>query len=193
MTPHGCDFRSLPPSISSVLFFGFVEFSFCLVYLAESFLKVSAMSWKSYWSNLGNRFDFVVNLLLTIGCAYVILPVGDNSPELIRYLVCLRCLRLLALLSDIPRFTELVRIFSLLLPASIPLLSLFFISLYVFSVAGVQLFGGIIYEGNPALDPKTHELVDAYIMNQYMSLVGQTVLLFSYFCGGRMAPRASRF
>lgn len=155
---------------ASVFFFAVLELAFSAVYVMEAALKVAAMSWRKYWSFAGNRYDFVVMLFLFAGAIWILLPFEDNSPELIRYLVALRCLRLVALLADIPRFADLVRIFSMLLPASIPLLVFFFLALYVFSAIGVQLFGGLIYDGNPALDENVHELVDAFKMNQYMSL-----------------------
>lgn len=144
---------------TTVILFALVELAFSLVYIAEAFLKIAAMSWRRYWSETGNRYDFCVMLALLAGAIYILVPFSDNNPEVIRYLVCLRCLRLLALLADIPRFRDLVRIFAILLPASVPLLSLFFLSLYFFSALGVQLFGGLIYEGNPALDETKHELV----------------------------------
>lgn len=144
---------------ATVILFALVELGFSVVYIAEAFLKIAAMSWRRYWSQYGNRYDFVVMLALLGGAMYILVPFSDNNPQVIRYLVCLRCLRLLALLADIPRFRDLVRIFAILLPASVPLLSLFFLSLYFFSALGVQLFGGLIYEGNPALDETKHELV----------------------------------
>lgn len=163
------DLKDLDTPVS-VLFFAAVELAFSAVYVIEACLKIAAMSWRKYWAAAGNRYDFVVMLFLFGGAAYILLPFGENYPELIRYLVALRCLRLVALLADIPRFSDLVRIFSLILPATLPLLSFFFLSLYAFSAVGVIIFGGLIYEGNPALDENVHELVDAFKMNAYMSL-----------------------
>lgn len=97
------------------------------------------------------RFDFAVTWLLLAGALYVLYPYADTNPELVRYLILLRCLRLGAVLADLPRFRKLVKVFSVLFPAAVPLFSFFFLSLYVFAAAGVAMFGGLIYANAPGL------------------------------------------
>lgn len=154
----------------SVMFFGYLEVAFSAVYVFEMLFKTAAMSFRQYWKSSANRFDFMVTILLLVGGAYVITPFGDNDPLVVRYLVCLRCLRLLALLSDIPRFRNLVQVFSVLVPASAPLFALFALTTYFFAALGVQLFGGLIHSGTPALNPDKNELIDAFVGNDYWTL-----------------------
>lgn len=154
----------------SVRFFALIECGFSLIYIIEMLLKVASQGFDRYWRDLGNRFDFAVTWLLLLGAGYVLYPYSKNDPDIVRYLVLLRCLRLFALMADIPRFRRLVQVFSILIPASVPLFSFFFLSLYVFAAAGVEFFGGLIYASNPALDPEKHYLVDAYVSNDYWAL-----------------------
>lgn len=154
----------------SVEFFAIVETIFSFIYIIEMIVKVLSQGFDQYWRDMGNRFDFLVTWLLLFGAIYVLYPYSDNDPEIVRYLVLLRCLRLFSILSDIPRFRRIVQVFSMLIPASAPLFSFFFLSLYVFAAAGVELFGGLIYAGNPALNPENNMLVDAYVSNDYWAL-----------------------
>lgn len=155
---------------SSQYFFALIECVFSLVYIVEMILKVASQGFDRYWRDLGNRFDFAVTWLLLFGAVYVLYPFTENDPEFVRYLVILRCLRLFSVLADVPRFRRLVQVFSTLVPASVPLFSFFFLSLYVFAAAGVELFGGLIYASNPALDPELHPSVDPYVSNDYWAL-----------------------
>lgn len=154
----------------SVRFFALVECGFSLVYIFEMVLKVASQGFDRYWRDFGNRFDFAVTWLLLLGAGYVLYPYSNNDPDIVRYLILLRCLRLFAVMADIPRFRRLVQVFSILIPASVPLFSFFFLMLYVFSAVGVELFGGLIYASNPALDPEKNGLVDAYVSNDYWAL-----------------------
>ncbi|KAI0561323.1 Ion transport protein [Gracilaria domingensis] len=154
----------------SVLFFAGVEIAFSFLYILEMLLKTMSQGFDRYWRDYGNRFDFTVTWLLLGGAIYTLLPYTENDRTIVRYLVLLRCLRLFVLLAKLPRFRKLVQVFTILIPASAPLFSVFFLSLYVFAAAGVELFGGLIYASNPALDPVNSRLVDAYVGNDYWAL-----------------------
>lgn len=154
----------------SIEFYATLEVLFSCVYCAEMGLKILCYGWDRFWKDYGNRFDLFITFLLLLGAAYVLFPFNENDPEIVRYLLIIRCLRLVALLADIPRFRRIVQVFSLLIPASVPLFTFFFLSLYIFAAAGVEMFGGLIYKGNPALDPEKHSLVDAFVGNDYWTL-----------------------
>lgn len=155
---------------TSLFMFSLIECAFSIVYLMEMGLKIACLGFSKYWSDVGNRFDFWVTWLLLGATFYVLLPFTDNDSDIIRLFILLRCLRLFTLMADIPRFRRLVQVFSVLIPASVPLFSLFFLSLYVFAAIGTEAFGGLIYLSNPSLNPITHPLVDAYVSNDYWVL-----------------------
>lgn len=59
----------------------------------------------------------------------------------------------------------------LLILASAPLLTFLSPSSHSkFTVAGVERFGGLIYGGNPGLNPTKYSLVDGYVGNDYWYL-----------------------
>lgn len=155
---------------ASVMVFSILECAFSAVYIVEMVLKILTLGFDAYWRDLGNRFDFWVTWLLLIASTYVILPFIGYDQDLFRFFIILRCLRLFELLAHFPRFRRLVHVFSVLVPASFPLFTLFALSLYVFSAAGVELFGGLIYEGNPKLNPDLYPKVDAFNAANYWAL-----------------------
>lgn len=157
-------------TLASIEFYAFLEVGFSFVYIGEMVIKVLSQGFNRFWRDLGNRFDFLVTLLLLFGAAYVLYPFAENDPTVVRYLVLLRCLRLFAVLADVPRFRRIVQVFSLLIPASVPLFTFLTLSLYVFAAAGVELFGGLIYAGNAALDPEKNALVEPFVGNNYWTL-----------------------
>lgn len=155
---------------TSVLIFSLLECTFSIVYIMEMVLKISTMGFDAYWRDLGNRFDFWVTWLLLFASAYVILPFIAHNQDLFRLFIILRCLRLFELLAHFPRFRRLVHVFSVLIPASFPLFTLFALSLYVFAAIGTELFGGLIYEGNPKLNPDLYPSVDPFNAANYWAL-----------------------
>ncbi len=154
----------------SIEFYATLEVLFSFVYMLEMSLKILCTGLDRFWKDMGNRFDFVITCLLLFGAVYVLFPFSENDPQVVRYLLIIRCLRLVALLADFPRFRRIVQVFSLLIPASVPLFTFFFLSLYVFAAAGVEMFGGLVYQGNPALNPENNLLVDAFVGNDYWTL-----------------------
>lgn len=154
----------------SVLVFAAIECGFSLVYILEMVAKTASQGFDRYWRDYGNRFDFAVTWLLLAGAIYALYPYTENDRTIVRYLVLLRCLRLFSLFSKMPRFRKLVQVFTVLIPASAPLFSFFSLSLYVFAAAGVEMFGGLIDRNNPALNPESNQLVDAFVGNDYWTL-----------------------
>lgn len=45
-----------------------------------------------------------------------------------------------------------------------------FLYIFLFSSLGVQLFGGLLYKGNPALDPVVNPSVAAFVDNYFLVL-----------------------
>lgn len=40
----------------------------------------------------------------------------------------------------------------------------------LFAALGTELFGGLIYKGNPVLDPETNDLIEPYVSANYWPL-----------------------
>lgn len=69
----------------------------------------------------------------------------------VSYLLIARGFRTIALLSLITRWRLMAQTLVIVIPATAPILALQFLVCSVFSLLGMHLFGGLIYDGNPAL------------------------------------------
>lgn len=154
----------------SVIVFAWLELAFSVVYLGEVVLRLFAVGWRAYWRQIGNRFDFCVVLLLLGSTLFVVIDPSEQSTATVRMFILLRLLRLLALVADISHFRLLGRTVCVAGAVSLPLLTLLFLCIFSFSSLGVQLFGGLLWKGNPALIPELNPSVSAYVANQYMAL-----------------------
>lgn len=154
----------------SVIAFAWLELAFSVVYLGEVVLRLFAVGWRVYWRQIGNRFDFCVVLLLLGSTLFVVINPTEQSTATVRMFILLRLLRLLALVADISHFRLLGRTVCVAGAVSLPLLTLLFLCIFSFSSLGVQLFGGLLWKGNPALNPELNPSVSAFVANQYMAL-----------------------
>lgn len=154
----------------SVLVFAWLELGFSVVYVSEVVLRLMASGWRVYWRQFGNRFDLCVVLLLLGSTLYVVMDPSEQSTPTVRMFILLRLLRLLSLMADTSHFRLLGRTLCVAGAVSLPLLTLLFLCIFSFSSLGVQLFGGLLWTGNPALDPEVNPSVSAFVANQYMAL-----------------------
>jgi len=157
-------------SAFSVAAFALIELGFSLIYIVEVVLKLMAVGWRVYWRQFGNRFDLGVALLLLTSALYVIVSPSEQSTAAVRVFMLLRLLRLLTLMADISHFRLLGRTVCVAGAVSLPLLTLLFLCIFLFSSLGVQLFGGLLWKGNPALDPAVNPSVEAFVQNNFLVL-----------------------
>lgn len=127
------------------------EISFTLIFTLEMSAKLAALGWYEYIDSLSNRFDGCVTLL-SIACAVVALATTEEEEDargnaMIRYVLALRLGRFCRLLSALPQVSVVVATFLRMLPAAAKLLKVLFVTLFVFSSIGAQLFGGCINYG----------------------------------------------
>jgi len=157
-------------SAFSVVAFAVIELGFSLIYIVEVVLKLMAVGWRVYWRQFGNRFDLGVALLLLASALYVVISPSEQSTATVRIFMLLRLLRLLTLMADISHFRLLGRTVCVAGAVSLPLLTLLFLCIFLFSSLGVQLFGGLFWKGNPALDPAVNPSVAAFVENNFLVL-----------------------
>lgn len=157
-------------STFSVVVFAWLELAFSVVYVGEVVLRLMASGWRVYWRQFGNRFDLCVVLLLLGSTLYVVIDPSEQSTPTVRLFILMRLLRLLSLVADISHFRLLGRTVCVAGAVSLPLLTLLFLCIFSFSSLGVQLFGGLLWTGNAALDPEVNPSVSAFVANQYMAL-----------------------
>ncbi|KAB2604397.1 two pore calcium channel protein 1-like [Pyrus ussuriensis x Pyrus communis] len=132
------------------------EFVFGWVYVLEMALKVYSFGFENYWRDGQNRFDFVVTWIIVIGETITfVAPEGLtflSNGEWIRYLLIARMLRLIRLLMHIQRYRAFVATFLALIPSLMPYLGTIFCVLCIYCILGVQIFGGMVNDGNTSLE-----------------------------------------
>lgn len=89
----------------------------------------------------------------------------------VSYFLIARGFRTIALLSLIPRWRLMAQTLIIVIPATAPILTLQFLISSVFSLLGMHLFGGLVYEDNPALADTQYLTLgfEAFNYNDYAS------------------------
>lgn len=130
-------------------FFQAIDVFFSFIYLLEVGLKLCYWSWGEYWQNNDNRFDFVSTMVLAASAfGYLFFKVDRN---ILRYLNLLRLVRLLKALNNISAYREVWSVIERMVRTCSDVLAMNFLVIYLWSAAGVQLFGGQLCESNARL------------------------------------------
>ncbi|KAG0613396.1 hypothetical protein M758_6G099500 [Ceratodon purpureus] len=144
-------------------------FLFGWVFAMDALLKICLQGWKTYWQSVLNKFDYTVTLLI-VALHFFSFVYPDVRPW-VSYLLIVRGFRTIALLSLITRWRLMAQTLIIVIPATAPILALQFLVSSVFSLLGVHLFGGLVYEGNPALAGTQYLTLgfEAFNYNDYAS------------------------
>ncbi|KAH9330238.1 hypothetical protein KI387_002346, partial [Taxus chinensis] len=159
-----------------------IEFCFGWLYVVEMALKIFSYGFDAYWREGQNRFDFTITWIIVIGETLTLafphgLPIFSNA-EWIRYLIIARLLRLTRILIRIPRYRGIMSTFFTLIPSLTPYLGIIFCVMCLYCSLGSQLFGGIVYAGNPKLKG-TSLLEDDYLVFNFNDYPSGMVTLFN--------------
>lgn len=159
-----------------------VEFVFGWLYVIEMALKVYALGFENYWRDGQNRFDFIITWIIVIGETLTFVsPHGViflSNGEWIRYLLLARLLRLIRLLMHVQRYRAFVATFLNLIPSLMPYLGTIFCVLCIYCSLGIQIFGGVVYAGNPKLEGTTLA-DDDYLLFNFNDYPNGMVTLFN--------------
>ncbi|KAL2650542.1 hypothetical protein R1flu_018670 [Riccia fluitans] len=159
-----------------------IELVFGWIYLIELALKVLVYGFSNYWRSGQNRFDFFVTWIIVIGeTLTAVLPNGlpyFTSTEWIRYLLIARLLRLVRGLMLIERYRVKVVTFVNLIPNLLPYLGINFFLMCIYCTIGMQVFGGLVYEGNSKLE-QTSMFENDYMVYNFNDYASGMVTLFN--------------
>jgi len=146
-----------------------LELVFSLVYVMEVGLKLCVWSWGEYWSSRSNQFDFVVTWLLLFSSVLDDLISSSGAGNLKRYMNILRLMRLLRMMKQLKRWLpvvqQMVEIICNLVLASKNILLLLGIVMFFFSSLSVQMWGGLLYKSNPALEETEYKEKNLFVLN----------------------------
>jgi len=121
-----------------------IEHLFVFIFLTEAILRIAVEGFSRYWEHPKNKFDFSVTITTGVVTLYVFLPNAYNNPELIRAVAAIRALRVLRLIRVVPGCKVVVHTFVRTLPDAFAICKVLFCAMYLFSVLGLQIFGGVI-------------------------------------------------
>lgn len=143
-----------------------LELMFSFIYLTECGLKLCVWSWEEYSSLRANIFDFTTTWLL-LGSS-ILEEVAGSATSLKRYMNVLRLLRLVRVikqLKKIPQVIFMVSTISRLVTEAKDILTLLLVVMYFFTMLSVQLFGGLLYKSNPALEESEYKEAEYWVLN----------------------------
>lgn len=160
-----------------------LEFIFSFIYVAEVALRLSVESFGMYWSTRANQFDFFTTwALLASSVIETLIQEEGGTTNVKRYMNILRLLRLLRVLKQLKRLKAvqfMVNTISKLVTASKDILMLLGVVTFFFTTLSVQLWGGLLYVGNPNLEGTLYVESKYYVFNfnDFLSAVGVWVVM----------------
>jgi len=147
---------------------GYVELVFSFVYLVEVAVKVQVRSWDVYWLSLANRFDFFTTFLLLFSSLLPYLPNSVMPFDLRHYANILRLLRLLRVIKQLKSLRSvqfLAGCIAKMVWAAGNILLMLGCVVFFFMTLGVNLFGGVLYKGNPGLEHTEYKEKHWFVFN----------------------------
>jgi two pore calcium channel protein len=163
-----------------------IELIFSFIYIFECGTKLCCWSWAEYTSDRSNTFDFCTTWLL-LGSS-VLEEIEDayggndsgSGPQgldslrghsvkgLKRYMNILRLLRLLRMVKTLKKWKKvqfMVATMITLVKASVDILILLWVVIFFFTTLSVQLWGGLLYEGNTKLEGSEYAEKEFFVLN----------------------------
>mmetsp|Transcript_26804 Transcript_26804/g.68908 ORF Transcript_26804/g.68908 Transcript_26804/m.68908 type:complete len:856 (-) Transcript_26804:278-2845(-) len=156
------------------------ELVFIVLFLIEQILKIIAFGLRRYWKDNWNKFDGFIVLVSTIAFIYFNAGMVEtgNTPT-VRLALLFRVFRLFRLLSNMERYQVIFSTLGQLVPHFFTFLCVQLVVMYIFATLGVQLFGGLVYAGNPNLTATNYVAgPDGYLPNNFNDFAGALVTLF---------------
>ncbi|KAL3907385.1 MAG: hypothetical protein SGPRY_010187, partial [Prymnesium sp.] len=149
------------PAWPSPSFWAWIQFTFSMAYLFQVALIcrpipqlgliLLTQPFGEWWAAPRHKYDFVVTIMLVFVSILWVLPQVHIEGIVLRIFNILRVLRLLVVLMKIDKVAFVVKSLSTIMGGSISVIGLLFLLVYLWSVMGVQMYGGLIYSGNAAL------------------------------------------
>ena len=132
--------------------FAWTEFCFSMFYLFDLMLKLSVLPFAKHFSSIFNRVEALFTLLLAVACILWVLPVPWPPAEALRYFNIIRLVTLSALLGKVGQIGVIFQAIMQVVTGTAPVITLLGVVISLWCILGVQLYGGIVYQGNPDLE-----------------------------------------
>jgi two pore calcium channel protein len=149
-------------------FLSYIDIAFSLIYVGEVAVKLAVKSFGQYWADGGNRFDFLTTWVLLFTSVLNYLPFDFVKADLSHYANILRLLRLIRILKTFKTYPQVQFMLSTvtrIVNEASEVLALMGTFFFFFCTLAVNLFGGLLYEGNEALEGSEYAEKHWYILN----------------------------
>jgi len=141
-----------------------VDVFFSLIYVPEVLIKLSIWSFGEYWAQTDCKFDFITTIVLAASGIILCIPQVQITHDVLRYLNVMRILRVLKALDNVELFQRLSATIYRMACNSGDVIAMNIMVLYIWSVIGVQLFGGKLLRSNPVFEGKDFDYFDSNYM-----------------------------
>ena len=147
------------------------------IYMCEMIIKIGVFGWNGYWEVFTNKFDCIINIISLILIIVVFVPNDYDNTMIVKYFMLLRLLRVLSLLGEVEQYRIIFSTFVSLIPHYMQLLGVLTSIFYIFSLIGVQIFGGLIYKENDDIYSDA-SIPSDYIYNNFNDFPSGLLTLF---------------
>lgn len=127
------------------------EFVFSWIYVGEVLAKLTVFSFREYWSDFSNRFDFFTTWLL-LGTSILEVVAKSSLATYANMLRLLRLLRVVKQLKTLPAVQRMADIVPKLVSYSTDILTLLAVVVYFFTALSLQVLGGLVWFGKESLE-----------------------------------------
>mgnify|MGYP006099554907 FL=1 len=147
----------LPVDTTYTITLELFNFIFLFLFFMEAVLKIVGWSFRQYWHDSWNRFDFVIVVLTTGGWLLInsglfnLMFASDNGGAAVQIIIMLRVsrvARVVRLAKRAEATKALLRTLLLALPAVANVAGVFLLLIYIFSIVGMHMFGKLTTDGD---------------------------------------------
>lgn len=125
---------------------------FTILFVFEAFVKIKSLTFKGYWSDKWNRWDFVITAITALSLVQYISPNQfTETIGVISAIRTLRVLKLIRLMRFIPNLSSVVNSLRLAVRTSWVIIFAFLIIIFIISIVTCTIFRNIApeYFANP--------------------------------------------
>jgi len=166
----------------SVAFYGlsfwkYLQIAYLILYLLETFVNMFIFGPKRFLQKLSNLVDSLLNLCFFV---FLLAYLGTNNFEvekILKMLVLLKLTRVLKLLYKVEKYKIIFKTFVNLIPVFGMLLGVLMSLIYIYSLIGIEVFGGKVYPENPQIY-KNPSIPPLYVYNNFNDFGSGVVTLF---------------
>lgn len=125
---------------------------FTVLFVFEAFVKIKSLTFKGYWSDKWNRWDFVITAITALSLIQYVFPNQfTETIGVISAIRTLRVLKLIRLMRFIPNLSSVVNSLKLAVRTSWVIIFAFLIIIFIISIVTCTIFRNIApeYFANP--------------------------------------------